>query len=244
MPDDSRVRAGPANALTYVAALVVLGLLAGCRLPTTVYGRLVLKPGEDGDVRLARVELHDTTAWDSTPLYETAPDTGDLYYRVSFEFPVVAPGPYYVRAWQDRDGDGKVSDGDLTGVCGGPHRPGWPGEPVIVYDRWTVDAGDIEMATYQVLEVNATGAMSQSRDTTTFAYSFNHDVLLSSLAVAFPGQPALPDPNAPGDKIADSTYLSGGWTMGDSMPSGLHQLEFRGMFRDSSFVLRAAVLVR
>lgn len=227
----------------YVLALAVLGLLAGCRMPTTVYGRLVLKPGESGDVRLARVELHDTVAWDSAPLYELSPDTGGLFYRVAFEFPVVAPGPYYVLAWQDRDGDGRVSDGDLTGVCGGRHRPGWPGEPVIVYARWTVDAGDIEMATYEVVEVKATGTRSQSGDTTIFAYSFNHDVSLNSLVVTFPGQPPLPDANAPGDKTADSTYLSGGWSMGGSMPSGLHQLEFRGVFEESSFVLRAAVRV-
>ncbi len=229
--------------LRCVLALAVLGLLAGCRMPTTVYGRLVLKPGESGDVRLARVELHDSIAWDSAPLYEVSPDTGGLFYRVSFEFPVVAPGPYYVLAWQDRDGDGRVSDGDLTGVCGDSHRPGWPGEPVIVYARWTVDAGDIEMATYRVLEVHATGARSQAGDTTTFTYSFNHDVRLNSLAIAFPGQPVLPDPGAPGDKVADSTYLSGGWSMDGQMPSGLHQLEFRGIFRDSSFMLRAAVRV-
>jgi hypothetical protein len=227
----------------HLLALTALGLLAGCRLPTTVYGRLVLKPGDDGDVRLARVELHDSVAWDSAPLYEVSPDSGGQFYRVSFEFPVVAPGPYYVLAWQDRDGDGRVSDGDLTGVCGGQHRPGWPGKPVIVYERWTVDAGDIEMAMYQVLEVNATGTRSQSGDTTTFTYSFNHDVRLNSLAVTFPGQPALPDPDAPGDKVADSTYLSGGWSMGGQMPTGLHQLEFRGTSRDSNFVLRAAVRV-
>ena len=225
------------------ALLGAMCFVAGCRFPTTVYGWLVLKPGDEGDVRLARIELRDTAAWDSAPLYEVAPDSGGQFYRASFEFPVVAPGPYYVFAWQDRDGDGRVNDGDLTGVCGGPHRPGWPGKPVTVYARWTVDAGDIEMATYQVLEVNATGARSQSGDTTTFTYSFNHDVFLNSLVVTFPGQPALPDPGAAGEKVADSTYLSGGWSMGGSMPSGLHQLEFRGIFRDSTFDIRVAVLV-
>ncbi len=243
MPDARHARRRLVISSRYVAAFVVLGLIAGCRLPTTVYGRLVLKPGETGDVRLAEVELHDSLAWDSAPLYEIRPDSGGLFYRVSFEFPVVAPGPYFVLAWQDRDGDGKVSDGDLTGVCGGLHRPGWPGKPVVVYPRWTVDAGDIEMSPYQVLEVSATGVRSQSGDTSAFSYRFNHDVLLSSLAITFPGQPALPDPSAPGDKAADSTYVSGGWSMGGTMPSGLHQLEFRGIFRDSSFVLRTAVRV-
>lgn len=243
MPDVRHARRVLVMSLRCVLALAVLGLLAGCRIPTTVYGRLVLKPGESGDVRLARVELRDTAAWDSASLYEITPESGGLFYRVSFEFPVVAPGPYCVLAWQDRDGDGRVSDGDLTGVCGGLHRPGWPGKPVIVYPRWTVDAGDIEMATYQVLEVQATGARSRSGDTTAFMYSFNHDVRLTSLAIAFPDQPALPDPDAPGNKVADSTYLSGGWSMGGQMPGGLHQLEFRGIFRDSSFMLRAAVRV-
>ena len=59
-------------------ALVLAGicLFAGCRLPTTVYGQLALKPGEQGDVRLARVELHDSVAWDSAPVYTVTPEAG------------------------------------------------------------------------------------------------------------------------------------------------------------------------
>ena len=243
MYDADRMRCPPASLLGYVTVFITLGLSAGCRMPTTVYGRLVLGQGDSGDVRLARVELLDTAAWDSAPLYEIAPDTGGQYYRVPFEFPAVVPGPYYVLAWEDRDGDGRVSDGDLTGVCGGRHQPGWPGEPVLVYPRWTVDAGDIEMRTYSVLEVRATGNKLPSGDTTVFTYSFNHDVFLNSLVIAFPGQQRLPDPEAAGAKAADSTYLSDGWSMGGPMPSGLHQLEFRGAFRDSSFLLRAAVRI-
>ena len=234
-----RGRLGPG----FVAGLAGLCLLAGCRFPTTVHGRLVLKPGEDGDVRLARVELHDSVAWDSAPVYVIAPESGGQFFRVSFEFPAVAPGPYYLLAWQDKDADGKVSDGDLTGVYGGPHQPGSPGKPVMVYRGWTVDAGDIEMARYEVLAVTAAGERSQSRDTTTFTYRFSHDVFLNSMTITFPGQPAIPDPVAPGPKLADSTYRSEGWHMGGSMPSGLHQLEFRGVFRDSSFALRVAVSV-
>ena len=243
MPADSHPCRRRRRRLQSVAVLVALCVFAGCRLPTTVYGRLVLKPGEEGDVRLARVELRDTVAWDSAPLYQVSPDSAGQFYRVSFEFPAVAPGPYYVLAWQDRDGDGDVSDGDLTGVCGGSHRPGWPGEPVVVYDRWTVDAGDIELATYEVLAVNAAGIRSQSGDTTTFTYSFNHDVQLSSLVITFPGQSPLPDLGAPGMKSADSTYLSQGWSTGNPMPAGPHQLDFRGVFRDTGFAIRAAVLV-
>jgi hypothetical protein len=223
--------------------MAVAILLAGCRFPTTVYGRLALKPGEEGDVRLARVELHDSAAWDSAPVYTIAPDSDGQFFRTPFEFPVVAPGPYYLLAWQDRDADGKVSDGDLTGVYRDSLKPGFPGRPLKVYEGWTVDAGDIEMARYEVLEVNSTGVRSPSGDSTSFKYTFNHDVYLNSLTVTFPGQPALPDPDAPGAKAADSTYGSEGWSMGEPMPTGLHQLEFRGVFRDSSFVLRAAVLI-
>jgi len=227
----------------YVVGVAAICLLAGCRFPTTVYGRLMLKPGEEGDVRLARVELHDSVAWDSAPVYESTPDSGGQFYRAPFEFPAVAPGSYYLLAWQDRNADGKVSDGDLVGVYCDSLELARPGDPVIVPEGWTVDAGEIEMARYDVLEVNATGARSQSGDTTAFTYSFNHDVFLISLAVAFPGQPAVPDPNAPGEKVADSAYTSDGWHMGGQMPSGLHQLEFRGTFRDSSFALRVAVRV-
>jgi hypothetical protein len=242
-PVGNDVRCSLARSAVQVAGLAAICLLAGCRFPTTVYGRLTLKPGEQGDVRLSRVELHDSVAWDSAPLYEVTPDSGGQFYRVPFEFPAVAPGSYYLLAWQDRDGDGKVSDGDLTGVHRDSVGLARPGEPVIVPEGWTVNAGDIEMATYEVLEVNATGARSQSGDTTTFAYSFNHDVFLNLLAVTFPGQPALPDPGAPGAKVADSTYRSEGWYMGGQMPTGLHQLEFRGVFRDSSFAIRVAVSV-
>jgi len=194
-------------------------------------------------VRLARVELHDGVAWDSASVYAVVPDSGGQFFRASFEFPVVAPGPYYLLAWQDRDTDGKVGDGDLTGVYGGPHEPGLPGKPVMVHEGWTVDAGEIEMATYAVLEVMATGKRSQSGETTGFTYAFNHDATLNSLTLVFPGQPAMPDPNAPGSKVADSTYRSEGWRMGGQMPTGLHQLEFRGVFRDSDFGLRVAVSI-
>jgi hypothetical protein len=243
MPVGSDAHCGLARSAAYIVGLAGICLLAGCRIPTTVYGRLALKPGEQGDVRLARVELHDSVAWDSAPVYVIGPQSGGQFFRAPFEFPAVLPGPYYLLAWHDKDADGKVSDGDLTGVCGGRHKPGSPGKPVIVYKGWTVDAGDIEMATYEVLEVSAAGARSQSGDTTTFTYAFNHDVYLNSLAVTFPGQPGLPDPGAPGAKVADSTYLSEGWRMGGQMPTGLHQLEFRGLFRDSGFALRVAVSV-
>ncbi|HTW91940.1 MAG TPA: hypothetical protein VMH22_09550 [bacterium] len=227
----------------FAVAMAGLCLLAGCKFPTTVYGRLALTPGSQGDVRLARIELHDSVAWDSAPAYSIAPESGGSFSLASFEFPAVAPGPYYILAWVDKNGDGKVSDGDLTGVYGGQNRPGWPGKPVDVYQGWTVDAGNIEMATYEVLAASATGFRSPTGDTTTFRYSFNHDFQLNSLAVTFPGQPALPDPAAPGEKVADSTYYSGGWSMGGQMPTGMHELEFRGIFRDSSFVLRVAVSV-
>jgi hypothetical protein len=243
MPASSDARRGLVRSAGYIVGLAGLCLLAGCRIPTTVYGRLVLKPGEQGDVRLARVELRDSVAWDSAPVYTVVPESGGQFFQTPFEFPVVAPGPYYLLAWQDRDADGEVSDGDVTGVYGGRHKPGWPGKPVIVYKGWTVDAGDIEMAAYEVLVVNAVGARIESGEATTFTYSFNHDVYLNSLAVAFPGQPALPDPGAPGAKIADSTYRSESWHWGGPMPSGLHQLEFRGVFRDSGFALRVAVSV-
>lgn len=224
--------------------LVGLCLMLGCRFPTTVYGRLALKPGETGDVRLARVELHDSAAWDSAPVYTIVPDSGGEFFRASFEFRAVAPGPYYLLAWQDKNGDGKVSDGDLAGVYGGRYQPGSPGKPVMVYKGWTVDAGDIEMATCEVLGVATAGLRSQSRESTAFTYRFNHDVTLNSLTITFPGEPAIPDPNASGPKLADSTYRSEGWRFGGTMPSGLHQLEFRGVFQDSAFDIRSAVSVQ
>jgi hypothetical protein len=176
-------------------------------------------------------------------VYAIVPESGGQFSRASFEFPTVAPGPYYLLAWQDKDADGKVSDGDMTGVYGGPHEPGSPGKPVMVYEGWTVDAGEIEMARYTVLEVTAAGGRSQSGETTGFTYTFNYDVTLNSLAITFPGQPAMPDPGAPGLKVADTTYRSEGWRMGGPMPTGLHQLEFRGVSRGVGFDIRVAVSV-
>ncbi|GEM_PF-709700 len=242
-PVGNDVRCSLVRSAVQVAGFVAVCLLTGCRFPTTVYGRLTLKPGEQGDVRLSRVELHDSVVWDSAPLYEVTPDSSGEFFRASFEFPVVVPGAYYLLAWLDEDADGKVSDGDLTGVYGDSLESGFPGKPLMVYEGWTVDAGDIELARHEVLEVNAAGARSQSGDSTSFTYAFNHDVYLNSLTVTFPGQPALPDPGAPGAKVADSTYRSEGWHMGGPMPSGLHQLEFRGVFRDSGFDIRVAVSV-
>jgi hypothetical protein len=231
------------RAVQLAVVLVGICLLAGCRFPTTVYGRLALKPGQDGDVRLARVELRDSVAWDSTPVYAIVPESGGSFFRASFEFPAVAPGPYYLLAWQDKDGDGKVSDGDLTGVYGDSLKLRLPGKPLMVPEGWTVDAGDIEMARYAVLEVTAAGQRSQSGETTGFTYVLNYDVTLASLTITFPGQPAMPDPSAPGPKLADSTYRSDGWRMGGPMPTGLHQLEFRGLFDGDSFDIRVAVPV-
>ncbi|MCX6842276.1 MAG: hypothetical protein NTX53_08355 [candidate division WOR-3 bacterium] len=243
MPADKGARSWRLRVVQLAVVLVGICLLAGCRFPTTVYGQLALKPGQDGDVRLARVELHDSVAWDSAPLYAIVPESGGSFFRASFEFPAVAPGPYYLLAWQDKDADGKVSDGDMTGVYGGPHEPGSPGKPVMVHEDWTVDAGEIEMARYAVLEVAAAGQRSQSGETTGFIYTANYDVTLASLTITFPGQPAMPDPSAPGPKLADSTYRSDGWRMGGPMPTGLHQLEFRGLLDDDSFDIRVAVPV-
>jgi len=220
-----------------------LCLVAGCQFPTTVYGRLALKPGQEGDVRLARVELRDSAAWDSAPVYAIAPESSGQSLRASFEFPAVAPGSYYLLAWQDKDGDGRISDGDLAGVYGGPYKSGSPGSPVMVYEGWTVDVGEIEMAEYAVLEVSAAGERSSSGETTSFSYTFNYDVTLNSLAITFPGQPTVPDPNAPGPKVADSTYRSENWQLGGTMPTGLHQLDFRGLYAGDTFELRLAVRV-
>jgi len=223
--------------------LALVCLLCACRFPTTVYGRLELKPGEEGDMRLARVALHDSAAWDSAPVYVVAPESGAQFFRAAFEFAAVAPGAYYLLAWQDRDADGRLSDGDVTGAYGGPHQPGAPSQLVVVYQGWTVDAGEIEMARYNLLEVLADGARSLAQETTSFTYRFNHDVTLNSLVISFPGQPSMPDPDAPGRKRADSIYKSGGWRMGGVMPAGLHQLEFRGWFGNQRFDLRRAVWV-
>jgi hypothetical protein len=229
-------------------ALAAAGLAlasVSCDFPTTVYGRLVLKPGENGDVRLARVELLDTTGWGGAPVLAVEPDTGGQFNRCSFLFPVVEPGPYYLLAWQDVNGDGELSNGDLAGVYADSLRPGIPGRPVIVYDGWTVDAGYIELAGYTELRITASGLRVQGDSLVEFAYSFTNDVTLTSLDVAFPGADPVPDPTAPGKKGADSLYYSSHLkiSQGSSAPAGLYTLTFRGLLDTVRFSNRAVVRV-
>lgn len=229
-----------------LAAVIGIALTtSSCDFPTTVYGRLVLKPGEEGDVRLARVELLDTTGWGGTPVLAVDPGAGGQFDRCSFLFPVVEPGPYYLLAWQDINGDGQLTSGDLAGTYADSLRPGIPGKPVIVYDGWTVDAGNIELARYTELRISTSGRRVQGDSLVEFAFSFSSDVTLASLDVAFPGFDPVPDAMAPGRKEADSLYYSSRMNIGQPgpAPAGLYTLTFRGLLDTVSFTNRAVVRV-
>jgi hypothetical protein len=102
---------------------------------------------------------------------------------------------------------------------------------------------EIELSEYCELHASAQGCKDEGDSTTVFTYFFNHNVRLTSLDVVFPSQLTLPDASAPGDKYADTSYVST-WTFGsEPMPSGLHFLKFRGTFENAWFQFSVPVRV-
>jgi uncharacterized protein (DUF2141 family) len=145
-----------------VPAAALAAFVSGCSYPTNVSGRLSLNPGDTGDARLARIELHDSLGWKTPALYAVTADPTSQAAASRFLFPEVKAGTYFLVAWQDRDGDGVIGDGEVAGVNGGPYNPGWFGNQVVVPQSWTVDVGEITLYTYRRLVFAMSGARVQS----------------------------------------------------------------------------------
>jgi hypothetical protein len=221
---------------------------AACKYtgPTEVAGYVVLAEGEVGDVRGTRVQFFDTTGFDGPVRFEAAADTSRFNYRAWFGVPDIPEGDFYVFAWRDSDADARVSDGDLVGIVGGEYARRDSAQPFHVYDDWTlVTVPDIQLCRYWQVEAAVTGGRDTTGASADFTYQFNHDLLLTSLAVQIPGAGTFPDAGAPGPKSADSVYASQGWNMGGSpMPTGWYVLRFRGEFHGDTFSVDQAVRVR
>jgi len=230
-------------ALTLAAGLAALAGV--CDTTTSVKGRVTLVQGTVGDVRSATIELYETPDLSGQPVVTgMAADTG-TWSLTDFEVLDVPPGSYYLLAWQDVDDDGEVSDGDLAGLRGVRFQPGLGGEALDVVEGQANDAGVVELARYLEPLDTVYGGLVPSGDTTVFAYSFNHDLELTALSIAFPGIGTLTDPDAAGFKLAGVTYESDGWSAGgEPMPTGRHAVSFRGVLDSSRFDVLREVDVR
>ena len=117
------------------------------------------------------------------------------------------------------------------------------GKMVSVNKGKTTDVGNIEMLIYKELKIAAAGVRTNANQVTEFSYSFNYDVTLSSLTIAWPGGGSNVDPGAPGVKTAGTTYTSAWNAGGAEMPSGAHVLNFTGTFDGVAFDVDVMVSV-
>jgi hypothetical protein len=211
---------------------------------TMLVGTLVLQTGGTGDVRSSSVELHQSPDLTDEPVKVVMSEQGSDSARSGFEVRDVLPGSYYLLGWKDLDSDGEISDKDVVGVHGGEYRPGYGGTPVTLRDEMATDAGEIVVLRYRELIISASGARSQGGTLTDFEYSFNYDVELNSLIITFPEYGPVEDPDAPGHKTAGSIHRSEGWNAGGSeMPTGDHNLNFRGFWEGQSFDIDVVVAI-
>ena len=229
--------------LVPVILSVMVFSLAGCDKVTGLTGTLILQTGQTGDVQNCRVRLFLSSDLTGNPVKEVPSLSEGNTSRSRFEFTDVLPGYYYVMAWKDLNGDGMVSDKDIVGIHGGTYRPGHGGTQVTVAEGKTADVGEIVMMIYRELKLNANGARSQGGAVTTFSYSFNYDLTLSSFEITFPGAGTYVDGGAPGAKTAGTTYTSEWSAGGDPMPTGAHTLRFVGSWLEGAFDITVTVSV-
>jgi len=207
-----------------------------------VVGLVELRPGTAGQLTSCRVELFASPDSLAQPVIVSEAQPTSVPYRATFRFEDVPAGKYYLRAWQDRDLTSQISDGDYAGVYGGEFQRGWLGQPFLVGRGRVVDLGRVELTMFAELLIAAAGFRTQSRTSTDFSYSFNHDVVLTTLVVTFPQYGRYVAAGAAGPKRADTTYRSPGWSFGGiAMPTGTHRLEFRGQFLQDTFQIDVLV---
>uniref|UniRef100_A0A7C4CAI3 Uncharacterized protein n=1 Tax=candidate division WOR-3 bacterium TaxID=2052148 RepID=A0A7C4CAI3_UNCW3 len=222
-------------------------LLTGlaCRRPNTVYGTVAVAPGVDEAVDGAVVAIY--TRPDSLRIpYRTVRvvPAAPLAHRAHFRIGNLPLGDYWLRAWRDSNGDETLSDGDLAGILGGGSSRDSAGRAFWLGEGWVYDVGEIELERFEELVVGVSGRRYAGDTLTRFEYRFNHDVVLSSLAIRFPFYGEYPDGNAPGCKLADTVYTSPGWRFnGAVMPTDTHRLTFRGTRAGDTFRITVVVCV-
>jgi hypothetical protein len=204
-----------------------------------------MESGEAGDARGSSVELHEARDLSGAPVVVVTSDSTEQPRASSFEVSGLTEGSYYILAWKDSDGNGVVSNQDLVGVRGEVYRPGHGGSEIEVLAGATIDAGDVLMRAYRAPLQAVSGARNAALDSTSFTYSFNYDVVVTSLSVSFPGSGPVADPEAAGPKTAKLDYVSSGWSRaGRTMPNGIHSVHVHGTLDGELFRIVAPVEVQ
>lgn len=232
-----------------VAVLIVVAVgLTGCSIfggDTGVKGKLILEPGQTGDVRNARVELYQKSDLTGDPIkvVQSASEGTDLS-EAEFEITDVLAGYYYLLAWKDMDGDGDISGGDLVGVYGGTYTPGEGGQQLTIEDGKMADAGNITMMIFvEPTAVAVTGTKKTDGDGYEYAeysYIFNKDVTLSSVTLTVSGYPSYTPDTEKGTRNGDQAYTFPVYFYNGAeyeVPSGTHNLRFVGSDDEGSFDL-------
>lgn len=225
-------------------AVALLLVAAGCRRETAVSGRLDLEPGYIGDVRGSRVELHLAADLSDEPVVTALSEAGPDQRSSEFRLTGMPAGMYYLLAWRDADGNGRISDRDIVGVGGGTYRPGYGGGPIQVFTGANTGGLGVKLRTWRAPVDTIWARRSRAGDTTEFSYRLNYDLVITSLSIYFPGLGTLSDPDAVGPKTRGVVHVSGGWTRGgQAMPAGRHLVSITGRLDGEDFSISSPVEV-
>ncbi len=227
--------------LVFTAAVIVG--LASCdvfRGDTGVKGKLILEPGQTGDVRNARVELYQKSDLTGNPLKVGQSKSDGLdASEAEFEIKDVLSGYYYLRAWKDMDNDGKLSGGDLVGVYGGTYTPGKGGTQLTIEDGKMANAGNISMKIFvEPLAVTASGSLGDAGRSVTYTYTFNLDVTLSTFSITMPGINTYTDSDEQGSRTGGKSYTTQKYVVNGgvaNIPKGTHTLRLQGTCNGKAF---------
>ena len=218
-----------------IAVVIIVGFsMVTCQAPETgIRGTLILQTGQSGDVRNCRVQLFQTADLTGTPLKEVASDaSGTDPTRSSFEITDVIPGYYYLVAWKDLNGNGKIDHLDIVGVYGGKYKPGYGGSQLTVQEGKITDVGEIVMYIYKELQVTLVSATRLNDNGLETKYKFNDNCYLNKLTLTMPSGLSGTNSKTVGEKTKDTEYSAiwyydaDGDGYYDPFPSGTYTLTF------------------
>lgn len=221
-----------------LAVVVLVGLTVSCPEKTTgIKGQLILQTGQTGDVRNCRVQLFVSSDLTGNPVKEVASTaTGVDQTKSDFLFEDVLPQYYYLLAWKDLNGSGKIDHLDIVGVNGGAYRPGYGGTQVTVTDGKITDVGQVVMNIYKQLILSVTASLGPN-NLTRFTYSFNDDCDVTGFRVSDLQGNYADDPAQAGHKTANTQYSSDNWNTNGNPLSGTFIVALSGSYNGAAFVL-------
>ncbi len=109
------------------------GALTVRQAQTGITGTATVAAGVQADLRNSRVAIYASQAdWFANAVIQSVSATG-TEYSVTFSFPNLAPGTYYLDLWKDMDASATYTTGDLFGFFG---NGTWPNaitfDPILV----------------------------------------------------------------------------------------------------------------